>query len=170
MNLKKLRALSHCWRWNYHPRIRQESVAEHSYWTAVYAQTLADYMGVDSGVATSYALYHDAEEAITGDLPGPVKRGRSWKDVENDAAREMGMGTDEIEEPYKSLVKAADYISALVFADEELQMGNQFFLQIRAEILWSIGELKIHEADQLVRELGFRYVDARPPIKEMSHL
>lgn len=173
MNLRKLRALAHTLRWNYHPRIHQETVDKHSYWTAVYTLRMLkddDFSGHEMLQVVKYALFHDAAEAITGDLPGPVKRGRSWEDVEGAALAEMEYREPYISEREKKIVKAADLISALVYADEEVRMGNWYFKQIRAELLWALRELHVPEADALVDELGFTYEDAREYVDDMSHL
>ena len=45
-----------------------ESVADHSFRTAVLAMLLADLQGLDSGKASNMALLHDLAEALTGDL------------------------------------------------------------------------------------------------------
>jgi putative hydrolase of HD superfamily len=45
-----------------------ESVADHSFRTAVLAMLLADLQGLDSGKAAKMALLHDLAEALTGDL------------------------------------------------------------------------------------------------------
>jgi 5'-deoxynucleotidase len=173
MNLKKLRALSHSWRWNYHPRIRQESVAEHSYWTAVYVLRMLkddDFSGHEILQVVKYALFHDAAEAITGDLPGPVKRKRDWDEVESAALAEMEYREPFLTIPEKRIVKAADLVSALVFADEEVRMGNWYFKQIRAELLYALHEMHIDVADKLIEELGFNYEDMRQYVDDMSHL
>lgn len=175
MNLRKLRALSHVWRWNFHPRVRQESVAEHSYWTAIYAVRLLDRLNISAAQyvdAIQYALYHDAEEAITGDLPWPVKRGKAWKDVHKEACSEINdpcLG-GSLREDVKASIKAADLFSALVFVDEEVYMGNNFFMQIRGELIGAILALKLDAANELLAELGFQRNEARPFHSEMSHL
>lgn len=174
MNLRKLRALSHVWRWNYHPRVRQESVAEHSYWTTVYAARLCHMMDlplIDTRMVLQYALLHDAEEAITGDLPGPVKRGRVWKELISDVQDELDFHPlmEVYPEQIKRVVKAADLISALVFADEEVKMGNTYFLRIREEIAFSIKAMEFPEAHALMIELGVDF-PGLPPYPEMSHL
>ncbi|TET72873.1 HD domain-containing protein [Candidatus Bathyarchaeota archaeon] len=53
-----------------------ESVADHSFRTAVLAMLLADLQGLDSGKAAKMALLHDLAEASTGDLTPEDKRQR----------------------------------------------------------------------------------------------
>lgn len=53
-----------------------ESVAEHSYRTAVLAMMLADLQGLDAEKSTRMALLHDLAEAETGDMTPEQKRRR----------------------------------------------------------------------------------------------
>lgn len=54
---------------------RPESVADHSYGTAVMAMALGDALGMDTLRMVRMALLHDLAESITGDLvPGAVPR------------------------------------------------------------------------------------------------
>lgn len=65
-------------------RLHSENVAEHSYYVALYTMFIADWCNaqeydnddlphIDVGLALRYALMHDLEEAITGDLPRSFK-------------------------------------------------------------------------------------------------
>ncbi len=172
--IRKLRGLSHTWRWNFHPRVRQESVAEHSFWVAIIVNELVTAKELDAIRADclAYALYHDAEESVTGDLPNPVKRGRSWNEVEYDAFQEIASPT--MHKLYTSnaheLVKKADVAASLLFADEELQLGNSMFEQIRGELIHVAFGFNDHEFTQLLLQLGFIPSEALHPIGEMSHL
>ena len=66
-------------RWGLMRNSVQENIQEHSHMVAVLAHTLAvirrDVVGedCDPGAAAVAALYHDAPEIFTGDLPTPVK-------------------------------------------------------------------------------------------------
>ena len=56
-----------------------ENIQEHSHQVAILAHALAvlrnEYFGgrVDAGAVAVAALYHDASEILTGDLPTPIK-------------------------------------------------------------------------------------------------
>lgn len=148
-------------------------MAEHSYWVAVITGMLCNMKGLESSIYVMHALYHDMEEAITGDLPSPVKRGRSWKDVELAAFNEItGRKATklEIDEGIHRVVKMADTVAALIVADEEVKMGNTFFTQIRAELIYAAFYYKDKELNDLLFELGFWCDDGMEPIIEMSHL
>lgn len=66
-------------RWGLMRNTYQENIQEHSHMVAVLSHALAvirrDVFGgqIDPGAAAVAALYHDAAEILTGDLPTPVK-------------------------------------------------------------------------------------------------
>ena len=75
-HLSRLRFIK---RWGLMRNAVEEDVAQHSWEVAVLAHALAvisrDVLGndVDPNAVATRALFHDATEAITGDLPTPVK-------------------------------------------------------------------------------------------------
>src|SRR4051794_34145288 len=74
---KSYRLLAFVPRWGIAPRLTQQSVAEHSYYTALYSSQLCDLLDIEPAVKNAivgYALRHDAYEVWTSDLPGPGKR------------------------------------------------------------------------------------------------
>jgi hypothetical protein len=64
-------------RWSIVPMLRPQSVAEHSFNVAVIGADLAQAWAPDRPLMTNYVmvmgLLHDAEEAVTGDIPGNFK-------------------------------------------------------------------------------------------------
>ena len=77
-----------------------ENIQEHSHQTAVLAHALAvlrnERFGgqVDAGAVAVAALYHDASEILTGDLPTPIKYYNpairdAYKQVESVAAQKL---------------------------------------------------------------------------------
>jgi len=137
-------------RWALMRNTAPENVQEHSHQVAVLAHALAvirnEKFGgcVDAGQVAAAALYHDASEIITGDLPTPIKyynpaiRG-AYKDVEAVAeAKLLSMLPEELRPAYagllspadgevRTLVKAADKLSAYIKCVEELKAGNGEF-------------------------------------------
>jgi len=134
-----------------------ENIQEHSHMTAVLAHALAvirrDVFGgsADPEKCATAALFHDASEIITGDLPTPVKYLNpeitgSYKAVERAAeAKLLEMLPDELQGAYKpvlscedreveELVKAADKISAYIKCVEELKAGNGEFRSAEEQI------------------------------------
>ena len=129
--------------WNTAP----ENVQEHSHQAAVLAHALAvirnEKFGghVDPGRVAVAALYHDASEILTGDMPTPVKYGNpairdAYKQVEAVAnERLVSMLPEELQDTYRdalneydgetrALVKAADKLSAYIKCVEEVKACN----------------------------------------------
>lgn len=139
-------------RWALMRNTQVENVQEHSHMVAVLAHALAVirneiYGGhVDPGEVAVAALYHDAPEILTGDLPTPVKYYNpairdAYKQVESVSAEKLLSMLPEqlrpsyapylMEEPGQvhDLVKAADKLSAYLKCVEELKAGNAEFRQ-----------------------------------------
>jgi len=139
-------------RWALMRNTAPENVQEHSHQAAVLAHALAvirnEKFGghVDPGAVAVAALYHDASEIFTGDMPTPIKYDNpaiqeAYKDVEKMAEQKLlGMLPSELREVYapiltvpdeetRCLVKAADKLSAHIKCLEELKAGNLEFRQ-----------------------------------------
>ena len=99
-----------------------------------------------TGAVAVAALYHDASEILTGDMPTPIKYDNpaiqgAYRDVEKMAEQKLlGMLPQELREVYapiltvpdeetRRLVKAADKLSAHIKCLEELKAGNLEFRQ-----------------------------------------
>ena len=140
-------------RWGLMRNTFQEDIQEHSHMVAVLAHALAvirrDLFGgdLDPEHAAVLALYHDAPEILTGDLPTPVKYynpeiREAYREVEEVSARRLLSMLPEalrpayepllLEDPeseYHALVKAADKLSAYIKCVEEVKAGNTEFRQ-----------------------------------------
>lgn len=139
-------------RWALMRNTAPENVQEHSHQVAVLAHALAvirnEKFGgqVDPGTVAVAALYHDASEILTGDMPTPIKYDNpaiqgAYRDVEKMAEQKLlGMLPQELREVYapiltvpdeetRRLVKAADKLSAHIKCLEELKAGNLEFRQ-----------------------------------------
>ncbi|MBQ9933195.1 MAG: 5'-deoxynucleotidase [Ruminiclostridium sp.] len=137
-------------RWGLMRNTVQENIQEHSHMVAVLAHALAvirrDKFGgtVDPGHVAAVALYHDATEIFTGDLPTPVKYANpdiqaAYKAIEQNAADRLTATLPEELRPsfagllsetdpeVTDLVKAADKLSAYLKCLEELKAGNLEF-------------------------------------------
>ena len=105
-------------RWSLMHSTRPESLSEHTCDTALLAHTLCliarRYTGTPCRPKTVAvaALYHDAPEIITGDMPTPVK---------------YFITGSLLTAEEKRLLKAADRLSALVKCMEEQRSGNHEF-------------------------------------------
>ena len=146
-------------RWALMRNTEPENIQEHSHQVAVLAHALAviqnRYFGgrLDPGQVAVAALYHDATEIITGDMPTPIKYFNatlrdSYKEVEAHAAeRLLSMLPEELRGEYEGLiresdpeiravVKAADKLSAYLKCVEELKAGNAEF-RLAREQTWA---------------------------------
>ena len=143
-------------RWALMRNTAPENVQEHSHQVAVLAHALAVIRNgkfggqVDAGAVAVAALYHDASEILTGDMPTPIKYDnpviqRAYKDVEAVAERKLvDFLPPELREVYRpiltvtdpeveQLVKAADKLSAHIKCLEELKAGNTEFREAAAQ-------------------------------------
>lgn len=116
------------------------------------------------------ALYHDASEVITGDLPTPIKHNNAAIKAEYNkitdiaAQRLLGMLPEDLREHYVPLispdettaswrvVKAADRICAYVKCLEESKAGNREFAEAQAGILSSINAIELPEVKDFMAE------------------
>ena len=143
-------------RWALMRNTAPENVQEHSHQAAVLAHALAvirnEKFGgtVDPGQVAVAALYHDASEILTGDMPTPIKYDnpairKAYKDVETVAeGKLLAMLPQELQGVYapiltpadpetEQLVKAADKLSAYIKCVEELKAGNNEFREAAAQ-------------------------------------
>lgn len=147
--ISRMRLIS---RWGLMRNSFQENVQEHSHMVAVLAHALAlirrevFHGEADPERAAVVALYHDAPEILTGDMPTPVKYynpeiREAYRQVETFAAgRLLSMLPDELRGSYEpilreadpetaALVKAADKLAAYIKCLEEMKAGNHEFVQ-----------------------------------------
>ena len=149
---------------------------------AVLAHALAvirrDVFGgeIDPGQAAVLALYHDAPEILTGDLPTPVKYYNpeirdAYREVEDVSARKLlSMLPEELRPAYapwlreeydgetRALVKAADKLSAHIKCLEELKTGNLEFRKAAAQTRLALEEMNLPEVDYFLEHFlpGFQ--------------
>ena len=143
-------------RWALMRNTAPENVQEHSHQAAVLAHALAvirnERFGghLDPGAVAAAALYHDASEILTGDMPTPIKYHdpairAAYKDVEAVASRKLlDLLPPELQNAYRPIlleedgeirqvVKAADKLSAYIKCVEELKAGNNEFRDAAAQ-------------------------------------
>ncbi len=165
-------------RWGLMRNAVSENDMEHSMQTAMLAHGIAVLAKVRFGrevsperVAT-LALYHDASEVITGDLPTPVKYKNpviqtAYHQLEALAAAQLlDMLPQDLREPYAGwlrpdessyewrLVKAADRISAYLKCVEEEKAGNSEFAQANQTIRASIERIDLPEVQAFLKEFA----------------
>ncbi|MDE2076441.1 MAG: 5'-deoxynucleotidase [Burkholderiales bacterium] len=154
-HLSRLRFIK---RWGLMRNAVEEDVAQHSWEVAVLAHALAvirrDVLGkpIDPNAVATRALFHDATEAITGDLPTPVKYSPAMRhataNLEDEVSQEMSRLLPDALRPALSplldhhewpkdealLVKQADRLAAWLKCRAELRYGNREFEQAALQV------------------------------------
>lgn len=162
-------------RWALMRNTEAESLMQHSYEVAVLAHALCVLgntrcgMDLDADRAAVIALYHDASEILTGDMPTPVKYYSdeirdAYKHVEHIATEKLlDMLPEDLRPAYtealapedavlKRIVKAADKLSALIKCIEEAKAGNKEFDKAYESTLASIHALECEPAEVFLRD------------------
>ena len=157
-------------RWALMRNTAPENVQEHSHQTAVLAHALAvirnEKFGghVDAGAVAAAALYHDASEILTGDMPTPIKYHNpairsAYKDVEAVAERKLldmlpeelrgafAPALTDVDPEVRRLVKAADKLSAYIKCVEELKAGNNEFREAAVQTRRALEGYAMPEVD-----------------------
>lgn len=144
------RMLARVSRWAIVPTIQRQSVAEHSFFVALMATRLAAVIrwkatNQDMFHLSRYALLHDSLEAVTGDLPTPIKK--HLKELSKAEHALLSETTNEFRkmrnmiaqhaQPWldiSALVGFADSLEALAFLHTEHMLGNRAVTKVAAEI------------------------------------
>ena len=156
-------------RWALMRNTKRENIQEHSHMVAVLAHGLAvirrDVMGKDCSpeAAAAAALFHDAPEILTGDMPTPVKYYNkdminAYRRVEERAICKLAWSIPrEIRPEYNKLlrgnpevddlVRAADKLSAYIKCLEELKSGNEEFRTAARLTLLKLKEMNMPEVE-----------------------
>ena len=165
-------------RWGLMRNTLPENDMEHACQTAMIAHALALTGNVRYGRAydenrvMALALYHDAPEVLTGDLPTPVKHGNpamraEYGKIEAMAARQLlSMLPEDLRKSYAPLiehdestaewrlVKAADRICAYLKCVEERKAGNSEFTQAQESVARSIAAIDLPEVCDFMRDMA----------------
>ena len=166
-------------RWGLMRNNKTENIKEHSMDVAMVAQALAVIRGaffpndgraaVDPHYVVALALFHDATEIITGDLPTPIKYKnpeitKTYKEIEGQAANTLlGLLPEEMRSFYRglllpestgkanaeacALVKAADKVCAYTKCVIEETAGNREFSVAKESLLSAVEACHLPEVD-----------------------
>ncbi len=141
------RRMCRVFRYNSSPVIRQENVAEHSWYVAQMCMRMYYYVlknepeaKLDLGKLLSQALSHDMDEMLTGDIPRPFKyhNERIRKEIDIAAKDIFTSYATRVELPPEcinavldckdglegELVALADLLTVISYVAEESAMGN----------------------------------------------
>ena len=177
-HLSRLRFIK---RWGLMRNAVEEDVAQHSWEVAVLAHALAvisrDVFGqpIDPNAVATRALFHDATEAITGDLPTPVKYSPAMRHatahLEDEISQEMVsllppalkpaiqsvLDHHEWPDAEAKLVKCADRLAAWLKCRAELRYGNREFEQAAQQVRSKIDEHMTPEVEYFLKAFGSAY-------------
>ena len=162
-------------RWPLMRNTKTENICEHSHDVAVLVHALALLHNKRFGGTANVekcvlmALYHDATETLTGDMPTPVKYHNpelqnAYKQLETVAAHKLLTTLpDDLQDDYQGLLlpengeehqlmKAADRLAALIKCMEELKQGNREFETARQSVETSLREMHLPAVDCFMEE------------------
>ena len=158
-------------RWGLMRNTDTENIQEHSLQVAILAHALCiiknKYFGgnINADRSCVYALYHDANEIITGDLPTPVKYfnpqiKESYRKIEDISKEKLvSMLPEDMQDEYRSIlfyeeddeyrdiIRAADKLSAYIKCVEEVKAGNKEFLQAKESIYNVLVDMNLPELE-----------------------
>ncbi len=157
-------------RWSLMRNNHRENVAEHSYHVALLAHALCTiavdvfHKEVPTESVVCAALFHDATEVMTGDIPTPVKHHnqeilRNFREIEGIAAKRLlDMIPPELQPSYRPLliadqsdllvwVKAADRLDAYLKCTHEMLTGNREFAVAQREYGEILRNMHMPEVD-----------------------
>ncbi len=170
-------------RWGLMRSTISENDAEHTLQTVMLAHGLAvirqEIFGepVDAEHCAMLALYHDASEVFTGDLPTPVKYftaglHEKYEEIENEARKKLlatlpadmqdayrPYVTELEQDPLWPLAKAADTLSAFLKCAEEVRDGNREFQEAYESIKEKLVSLHMKEVDWFLEHFAGSFED-----------
>lgn len=167
-------------RWGLMRNTTQENLQEHSFQVAILAHALAVIdktefgADVDPDRAAVMALYHDASEIITGDMPTPVKYysqdiHTAYRQIEQHAnALLLEKLPENLRPAYAPLlaedacaerkyVKAADTLSAYIKCVEELKAGNEEFRSAGESLRRKLEQNDLQSLQMFLKEFAESY-------------
>ncbi len=162
-------------RWSLMRNTQPENDAEHSLQVAMIAHAIAvigrDRYGRDTDPehVLALAVYHDATEVMTGDLPTPVKyhneelRSAYHRLEDVSADRLLALLPEDLRPAFtpclkqeggydRDVVKAADRISAYIKCLEEKRAGNREFDYAAENVRKSLEAVTLPEVGDFLRE------------------
>lgn len=121
-------------RWSTTPAISRQSIADHSFYVALYTDHMCDMLRLPDGIrydALHWALIHDMPETVTSDIPGPVKRTitnvMNLNSVEGTIFQELEYpNSAPLFDQSRKIVKAANLIDEVFYLHSEQLLGNKY--------------------------------------------
>jgi 5'-deoxynucleotidase YfbR-like HD superfamily hydrolase len=164
-------------RWNGTKRIKDETVGHHSFIVSWFSRILLEAIFVDDApklIGTTYAIFHDFDENVTGDVLSPLKYNpmngeeirkllNKYVEIEIDNRfPETGDNIDiflnkiilgkEVPLYIKKIVKIADWMSMQFYLKKESELGNlsvsETMARLEKEIEYAIYTAKVELISQ----------------------
>ncbi|MDO3408863.1 5'-deoxynucleotidase [Saccharibacillus sp. CPCC 101409] len=174
--------LKHIKRWSLMRSTMTENVAEHSYHVALLSHLLCSIGNelygkkLNAERAASLALFHDAPEVFTGDIPTPVKHHNedllaNFRQIEQMGAQRLtAMAPEPLQSVYAPLigtsvlsdedrelhlyVKAADRIDAYLKCAWEVAAGNREFAVAKQQTEEKLAESAMPEVEYFLKHMA----------------
>ena len=162
-------------RWGLMRSVTDESLSEHTAEVAVVAHALAmignTYIGksYDPEKSAALALFHDAPEVFTGDLPTPIKyfspeTKRDYAEIEKHAVKTLLsklpaelrpsysalLEAEHADEDAYKLVKIADKLCAYIKTLTEEAAGNREFVSAKRSCKEALDKIESEELKYLI--------------------
>ncbi len=167
--MKDLYKLKFIIRYSNIPRIRDESVAEHSFFVgALCIQSLEKYPEADIGKVLLMANIHDWAEAEIDDIAHNIKRDypairKALKSAEIKVMKKYPEYVREAYEEYEEgqtlearIVKAADIRQCIQYLSTEIALGNSYMAPLLEESYNTLASLDISNSN---KQLRMNFVD-----------
>lgn len=178
--LKEERKLDKVVRFSANIRIKDESVSEHSFHVALYAMILADLEEkifkneVNKEKILKTALLHDLEECLTGDIIYGFKHTQKsltkeikkisqkfFEDLIEKLPREVSKEYINFWQKAKDetmiegkIIEAADKLEGLIYALNELSLGNKEFKEAIKTYKKRLREIRLKSVDLILKQLS----------------
>lgn len=177
--LANLFRMKHIDRWGLMYNTQKENLSEHSFECALLTHYLAIIGNTHFGrqynpdKLACRALFHDATETLTGDLPTPVKYYNQeisdvFHDIEAKAAGKIltylpedlrnsyqdYLNGDALNEDEHALLSAADKLCAYIKCVQELKAGNNEFVVAHKTILASLNANPLPEVQYFMANVA----------------
>lgn len=149
-----LQRVSHVFRYSSRPVIARETVAEHSFYVALYAYFIAETINedIDFKKLLTRAIIHDLDESITGDFQRAFKY--SSVSLREEIAKAARLFITKMLEPFSNasrilmawdnakaddiegdIIKIADFLAVAAYIIKETKMGNNHLRHIIQECI-----------------------------------
>lgn len=177
--INRERRLDRVIRFSAHKRIRDQSVSEHSFHTALYAMILADLEEkifgnkINKEKVLKTALFHDLEECLTGDIIHNFKytNEKLTKEIKKIGQNffidliynlpskiskdyiNLWSNSKDIKNVEGKIIEAADKLEGLFYALDEFSLGNKEFSSIIKIYLKLLGKIDLKSLKLILKEL-----------------